>query len=91
MNGVDTLTTLRQVLKNQACQDQVEALLDIEVIGVRINTGAPCSSHSGIFEIWPGHEEYIHQWFILANGEAVAVNEDPNQGESCVIVTYSND
>ena len=91
MSGVDTLPILRQVLKDQPCQDQVEALLDIEVVGVRINTGAPCSSHSGIFESWPGDEEHIQQWFILANGKALAVNEDPINGPICIVLEYSDD
>ena len=91
MSGVDTLPILRQVLKEQPRQDQVEALLDIEVVGVRINRGAPCSSHSGIFEMWPGEEEHIQQWFILANGRAVAVNDDPVKGPNCIVMTYSDD
>ena len=90
MSGVDTLPILRQVLKEQPRQDQVEALLDIEVVGVRVNRDAPCSNNSGIFEIWPGDETHIHQWFILANGKALAVNEDPVNGPICIVMTYSD-
>ena len=83
---------LRHVLKDQICQAQVnEALLDTEVVGVRINNGAPCSSHSSIFEMWPGDEEHVHQWFILANGSALAVNEDPVSGPVCVVRTCVDD
>ncbi len=82
---------LRQVLKDQRCHDQVRAMLDTEIIAVRINKGAPCVSHSSIFEIWPGDELYIHQWFILANGTALGVNEDPVDGPSCVVRAYVND
>ena len=82
---------LRQVLKDQRCYDQVKVLLDTEIIGVRINKGAPCSSHSSIFEMWPGDEAYIHQWFILANGMALAVNEDPINGPTCIVRMYSGD
>ena len=90
MSGVDTLPILRQVLKDQPCQVQVEALLDIEVVGVRVNRDAPCSNNSGIFENWPGDETHIHQWFILANGKALAVNEDPVNGPICIVMTYSD-
>ena len=89
--GDNSLPILRHVLKDQSCHDQVEALLDTEIVGVRINKGAPCSAHSGIFEIWPGDEEHIHQWFILANGKALAVNEDPINGPTCIVMTYSDD
>ncbi|MBM09005.1 MAG: hypothetical protein CMF69_05430 [Magnetovibrio sp.] len=77
---------LRHILKDQICKAQVnDALLDTEVVGVRINDGAPCSLHSSIFEMWPGDEENVHQWFILANGVALAVNEDPVSGPICVV------
>ena len=37
---------------------------NIEVVGVRVNRDAPCSNNSGIFEIWPGDETHIYQWFV---------------------------
>jgi len=77
------------MLKNEPCRDQVTALLDVEVTALKLNTGAPCSSHAGVFETWPGDEKHVRQWFVLANGQAVAINEDPECGASCAVIAYS--
>ena len=57
---------------------EAAALLDVAVTQVRLNTGSPCDGHAAMFETWPGPEPHVRQWFRLANGNIVAVNEDPD-------------
>lgn len=74
------MPTLKQVLPPGVDQAGVAAFLDVEVIAVKLNNGAPCSSHEGPFAAWPGEGEHVRQWFVLANGKAVALDEDPAGG-----------
>ena len=82
------LPTLRQVLPENADYDHVSALLDTDVIAVKLNTGAPCSSHTGPFMAWPGEGADVKQWFVLSNGKAVAINEDSDGVVTCPIIDY---
>jgi hypothetical protein len=56
------------------------ALRDVEVLAVRLATGAPCSGHADLFAPWPGPESDVHQWFVLANGKAVGIGETSSVG-----------
>lgn len=53
-------------------------LKDVEVLKIKLATGAPCSSHDELFAPWPGGEMNIEKWFILVNGVAVGMklNDD---------------
>ena len=64
------------------------ALLDEEVREVKLNTGSPCDGHAAMFADWPGDGNYVRQWYILANGKAVAVNEEPNRHWQFPVVDY---
>lgn len=77
------MPTLKQVLPAGADCGNATALLDVDVVEVKLNNGAPCSSHEGPFAPWPGEGEHIRQWFVLANGKAAAVDERP--GQSAVV------
>lgn len=80
---------LKQVLPSSAEAEIAPPLLDAEVIGVRLNTGAPCSGHAEAFETWPGAGENVREWFILDNGKAVAVDERADGPPAFPIVEYS--
>jgi hypothetical protein len=80
---------LKQVLP-AGSGDHLQALLDVEVVAVRLNTGAPCSSHAGPFEAWPGEGDNVRQWFVLENGKAVAIDERPGEVPAFPVVDYSN-
>ena len=45
------------------------------VVGVRLATGAPCSSHAEVFAPWPGPQSGVKRWFALDSGEAVGIEE----------------
>ncbi len=79
---------LRQVLP-AGSGDELHALLDVEVVAVKLNTGAPCSSHDDAFETWPGTGENVRQWFVLENGKAVAIDEASSGAPSFPVVDYS--
>lgn len=83
------MPTLRQVLPENAASNTVVDLLDVDVVAVRLNTGAPCSNHVGPFETWPGEGEQVRQWFVLANQRAVGIDEAPEGGPVCRVAPYS--
>ncbi|MEK9722064.1 MAG: hypothetical protein VW405_01090 [Rhodospirillaceae bacterium] len=73
---------LRQVLPERffdAVDDHgaAAALLDVPVSAVKLNTGSPCDGHAAMFDDWPGAGDHVRQWFMLANGKAVAIDENP--------------
>lgn len=37
---------------------------------------------------WPGKEKNVHSWCVLANGRAVAWNENPARGWSFPLIRY---
>lgn len=82
------MPTLKQVLPDDADDPALAGLLDAEVIAVRLNTGAPCDGHADAFEAWPGDGEHVRQWFVLANGKAVAIDERPDDGPAFPVVEY---
>lgn len=49
------------------------SLLDGEVVGVFLASGAPCDSHSAGFADWPGSESDVSRWFRLAAGASVGI------------------
>jgi len=84
---------LRQVLpecffSSAADHGAVADFLDVAVKEVRLNTGSPCDGHSAMFGDWPGAGANVRQWFILENGKAVAVDEDPDDEWRYPIVDY---
>jgi hypothetical protein len=83
------LPTLRQVLPENTNCHQASALLDVDVVAVKLNTGAPCSSHAEPFESWPGEGNAVRQWFVLANGQAVGIDEASDTSPVCRITAYS--
>lgn len=89
------MPTLKQVLPKEFLEGDYRdtpayALRDVQVIARKLATGAPCSSASknDLFEAWPGSHEHVGYWFILDNGKAVGVNEDPEKGWSFPVVDY---
>lgn len=54
------------------------ALLEVPVTAVKLNTGSPCDGHAAMFADWPGDGAHVRQWFILANGKAVGIDEVPD-------------
>ncbi len=69
---------LRRVLEHElgggpAVRSLPRALLDGDVAGVFLATGAPCESHAGGFASWPGVECDVTRWFRLAEGPAVGI------------------
>lgn len=73
------MPTLRQVLPAGADCGDAAAMLDVDVVEVKLNDGAPCASHEGPYALWPGEGCHVHQWYVLANGKAAAVDEPPHQ------------
>ena len=63
-----------------------ERILDLDVVALRLATGAPCSSHSELFAPWPGPEPHVNRWFMLENGQAVGLVEDPDTGVSVAVI-----
>ena len=62
----------------------------LEVVAVKLGSGAPCSSHAAAFEDWPGPERYVGQWFVLANGKAVGIDDDPDRGMGFAVTDYDD-
>lgn len=62
-----------------------ERLLELDVVALRLATGAPCSTHSELFAPWPGPEPNVSRWFMLENGQAVGLVEDPVKGISIAV------
>ena len=87
------MPTLAQVLPRtffdrDSAAEKASRYLELEVVATKLGGGSPCSGHEGIFETWPGPEENVRQWFLLSNGKAVGINEDPNEGLSFPIAEY---
>ncbi len=62
-----------------------DRLLELDVVGLRLATGAPCASHAELFAPWPGPEAHVGRWFVLENGQAVGLVEDPEKGVSIAV------
>ncbi len=65
-------------------------LQDMPVVAVKLATGSPCSSHAEMFGDWPGPQAHVSKWFVLENGQAVGINEDPDEGWSFPVVDYES-
>ncbi|MGI9383769.1 MAG: hypothetical protein ACR2PO_11500 [Methyloligellaceae bacterium] len=81
---------LRNVLEREAAMGGRspaldERLLELDVVGLRLATGAPCSTHAELFAPWPGPEQHVSRWFMLENGQAVGLIEDPDKGVSIAV------
>lgn len=88
------MARLEQILSQAASQvrlagSRADGYGAVEVVAVKLGSGAPCSSHAAMFENWPGPEKHVGQWFILANGKAVGVDDDPDRGLILVVADYS--
>ena len=88
------MARLEQVLSQAAPHVSLEgscadAYADVEVVTVKLGSGAPCSSHAAMFEDWPGPEQHVGQWFVLANGKAVGIDEDPQDGSILAVADYA--
>jgi hypothetical protein len=84
------MPSLRQVLPTECCPDgDVADLLDIAVVAVRLNIGSPCGGNEELFSPWPGPHAHVRQWFVLANGSAVAIDDDPVTGRTCPVLKLS--
>ena len=88
------MPTLKQVLPKEFSEGKYAstpayALREIRVVARKLATGAPCESPSKgeLFEPWPGPDEHVRDWFVLENGKAVGINEDPG-GRSFPVVDY---
>ena len=85
------MPSLKQMLA-KAPTDAIErarlgALLEQRVVAVK-KTGAPCSGHPDLYQPWPGPHEHVRTWYVLDNGKAIGVNEDPDKGWSFPVVDY---
>lgn len=88
------MARLEQVLSHAAPQvslsgSRADGLGDVEVLAVKLGSGAPCSSHEAVFENWPGAERHVGQWFVLANGKAVGIDDDPDRGIALAVADYA--
>ena len=88
------MARLDQVLSHAAPQISLagsgaDGLGGVEVLAVKLGSGAPCSSHEAMFEDWPGPERYVGQWFVLANGKAVGIDDDPDRGLALAVTDYT--
>ena len=45
------------------------------VVAVHLANGSPCDSHAAMFAPWPGPNPQVRQWFELASGGAVGVDD----------------
>ena len=70
---------------------EAAALLDVAVTSLRLNTGSPCDGHAAMFETWPGPGRHVKQWFVLANGKAVAINEEPDGEWSYPVIDHADE
>ena len=87
------MPNLKQVLPQEFFrpghrETPVHEFLDAQIVAMKLTTGRPCESHAELFADWPGPQQHVRQWFILDNGKAVGVNEDPVNGLSFPIVDY---
>jgi kynurenine formamidase len=88
------MARLDQVLSQAAPQvslaaSDADGLGGVEVLAVKLGSGAPCSSHEAMFENWPGPEQHVGQWFVLANGKAVGIDDDPDRGPALAVTDYA--
>ena len=51
-------------------------LRNYTVVAIKLATGAPCSTHSELFSVWPGPEKNINKFFVLDDGRAVGICGD---------------
>ncbi len=56
-----------------------------QVRQIKSSAGAPCSTHNELFAPWPGKEQFVDQWYVLDNGQAVGKGYD-ERGEACFSV-----
>lgn len=87
------MPVLRDVLPPDFTEDRfgsTEAweLRDTRVAMMKLTTGAPCSSHSELFAAWPGDHQHVDKWYILSDGKAVGINDDPQNGLSFPVTVY---
>lgn len=86
------MPVLKQVLPERFFEDPGDqpaaALLDVEVREIKLNTGSPCDGHAAMFDDWPGEGSHVRQWYILANGKAVAIDEVPGGPWRYPVVDY---
>lgn len=62
-------------------------LLDIDIVQeYRTSTGVIENTQ---FKPWPGKHKNVHFWVLLANGKAVAWNENPAVGWSFPVITVA--
>lgn len=90
------MPTLKQVLPKEFAQGgyastPAYAFRDVAIVARKLASGAPCASpsKSDLFESWPGPEAHVRDWFVLENGKAVAINEDP-AGVTFPVVDYES-
>ena len=62
-----------------------------QVTAIKLNTGAPCSSHDALFEPWPGPESGVTEWYVLDNGYAVGKRGDADGAHLFPVVLLSSD
>ena len=84
---------LRQVLPDGFLDlvhenSDVVALLDVEVETIKLNNGSPCDGHASMFSDWRGKGSHVRQWFVLVNGKAVGVNENPDSPWDFPVMNY---
>ena len=81
---------LRDVLAHELGSDSAPwslspSLLDDSVVAVYLNTGAPCDSHAGAFEAWPGQEADVGRWLRLAGGPAVGIRSRDDEAQGLAV------
>lgn len=65
-------TILPALMEDEDLKDtRAYKLRNRQVTAIKLTTGAPCSSHDGLFEPWPGPETDVSEWYVLDNGYAV--------------------
>ena len=82
------MPTLRQILGEKSIIAPGD-LLDVEVLAIKLNTGAPCSAHDEVFEKWPGPEQKVTQWFVLQNDKAVGISGESGNETDFFVINYS--
>jgi hypothetical protein len=73
-----------------ACEANAQCAryLDVAVIAVRLNDGAPCSRQGDLFAPWPGPQAHVRRWFLLENGKAVGMDERPGGPSTFPVVDW---
>ena len=84
------MPTLKQVLPGRVLKQETLSglgnLLELRVTAIKLSTGSPCSGKDELFAPWPGEERHVRQWFLLSDGHAVGVDEDPSGDWRCAVV-----